>query len=82
MFGPWSAPTNSWERGSCDSSSPSTILAMVTSVGFRPHRRSARRPLVSHLAGLDHIGAHLELDPVLASVLRIFDVDAQADVDV
>jgi pimeloyl-ACP methyl ester carboxylesterase len=40
------------------------------------------------LAGLDHIGAHLDQDPVLAAVLRTLnadgqgDADAQADVDV
>jgi pimeloyl-ACP methyl ester carboxylesterase len=34
------------------------------------------------IAGLDHIGAHLGQDPVLAAVLRTLDADAQADADV
>lgn len=33
------------------------------------------------LAGLDHIGAHLDQDPVLAAVLRTLDADAQGDAD-
>ena len=33
------------------------------------------------LTGLDHIGAHLDQDPVLAAVLRTLDADAQRDAD-